>query len=84
MDVALQIYFKDSFLDDVIYENYSSGGYETIKSTFNVSIYLKKPPSVLKNIFQRENYDVPNYVVTKNETKTDIPSEYLYKQPASN
>ena len=51
LDVILQKYFKDSFLDDVICEHCSSGGSESIKSTFTVSRYLKKPPSVLKIIF---------------------------------
>ena len=27
---------------------------------------------------------MPNYVVSKKETKAAIPSEYLYKQPSSN
>ena len=35
-DVILQKYFKDSFLDDVICENCSSGGSESIKSTLTV------------------------------------------------
>ena len=58
MDVILQKYFKDSFLDDVICEIFSSGGSESIKSTFTVSRYLKKPPSVLKIILQRGTYDM--------------------------
>ena len=33
LDVILQNYFKDSFLDDVICENCSSGGSKSIKST---------------------------------------------------
>ena len=64
-DVMLQNYFKYSFLDDVICELFSSGGSESIKSTFTVSIYLKKPPSVLKIILQRETYDKTTYVATK-------------------
>ena len=48
LDVILQKYFKDSFLDDVICKNCSSGGSESTKSASTVSRYLKKPPSVLK------------------------------------
>ena len=40
---------------------------------------LKKPPSVLKILFQRGTYDKNTYVATKNEIKVAIPSEYLYK-----
>ena len=65
LDVMLQNYFKNSFLDDVICENCSSGGFESIKSTLTMSIYLKKPPSVLKMIFQRGTYDRTTYVATK-------------------
>ena len=46
-----------------------------------MSRYLKKPPSVLKILFQRGNYDMTTYVDTKNELKVAIPSEYIYKQP---
>ena len=84
LDVILQKYFKDSFLDDVICENCSSGGSESIKSTLTVSIYLKKPPSVLKIIFQRRMYDMTSGEAVKNELKISIPSEYLYKQPSIN
>ena len=82
LDVMLHNYFKDSFLDDVICENCSSGGPESIKSSFTVSRYLKKPPSVLKILFQRGNYDRTTYVATINELKVYIPSEYLYKEPS--
>ena len=58
LDVILQKYVKDLFLDDVICEKCSSDDYESIKSSFTVSIYLKKPHSVLKIIFQRGTYDV--------------------------
>ena len=58
MDVILHKYFKDSFLDDVICESFSSGGFESIKSTFTVSRYLKKPPSVVNILFQRGTYDM--------------------------
>ena len=81
MGVILHKYFKDSFLEDVICENCSSGGSESIKSTFNVSIYIKKPPSVLKILLQRGTYDMTSGEDVKNELKIDIPSEYLYKQP---
>ena len=43
LDFILQKYFKFSFLEDVICENCSSYGSESIKSTFTVSIYLNKP-----------------------------------------
>ena len=76
----LKNYFKDSLLGDIICEFFSSGGSESIKSTFTVSRYLKKPPSVLKIIFQRRTYDRTNLVATKNELKVAIPSEYLFKQ----
>ena len=84
LDVMLQNYFKDSFSDDVIYENCSSGDSKSIKSTFPVSRYLKKPPSVLKILFQRGTYDRTTCLDTKNELKVAIPSEYLFKQPSSN
>ena len=32
----------------------------------------------------RGNYYMTNYVATKNELKSAIPYEYLYKQPSSN
>ena len=51
LDVVVQNYFKDSFLDNIICENCSSGGYESTKSPLPVSINLKKPPSVLKILF---------------------------------
>ena len=84
LDIILQKYFKDSFLDNVICENCSSGGSESIKSTFTVSRYLKELPSVMKIIFQRGTYDMTSGEALKNEVKVAIPSEYLYKQPSSN
>ena len=45
-------------LKDVICENCSTGGSESIKSTFTVSRNLKEPPSVLKILFQRGTYDM--------------------------
>ena len=84
LDVILQKYFKDSFLNDIICENCSSGGSESIKSTFTVSRYLKKTPSVLKILFQRGTYDMTSGEAVKNEPTVDIPSEYLYKQPSIN
>ena len=84
LDVMLQNYFKDSFLDDVICENCSSGGSESIKSTLSVSRYIKEPPAVLNIIFQIESYDKTNLVATKNELKVAIPSEYLFKQQSIN
>ena len=65
-------------------ENCSSGGSKSIKSIFDVSRFLKEPPSVLKILFQRGNYDRTNYVDTENKLKFAIPSEYLCKQPSSN
>ena len=44
LDVMLQNYFKNSFLDDVICENCSSGGSESIKSTLTVSRHFKENP----------------------------------------
>ena len=67
LDVILQKYFKDSFLDDVIYENCSLGGFESIKSTFTVSWYIKKPPSVLKILFERGTYYMTSGKAVKNE-----------------
>ena len=84
LDVMLHNYFKDLFLDYVICEMFSSGGSEQIKSKFTVSIYLKKPPSVLKILFQRGTYDMTSDEALKNELKVAIPSEYFYKQPSSN
>ena len=75
--MLLQNYLKDSFLDDVICENFSSGGSESIKSTFAVSKYLKEPPSVLKIIFQSGTYYRTTYVATESEPKVAIPNEYL-------
>ena len=69
LDVILQIYFKESFLEDVICNSFSSGGSKSIKLTFAVSKYLKKPPSVLNILFQRVNYDMPNYVAKKMNLK---------------
>ena len=68
----------------VICENCSSGSSESIKSTFNVSRNLKKPPLVLKIIFQRGTYDMTSGEAVTNELKAAIPFEYLYKQPSSN
>ena len=84
LDVMIQNYFKDSLLDDVICGNCSSGGSESIKSRFTVSIYLKKPPSVLKILFHWGSYDRTTLVATKNELKVAIPSEYFLKQPSNN
>ena len=49
-----------------------------------MSRYLKKPPSVLKILFQRGSYDSTTFVATKNELKVVITSGYLFKQPSSN
>ena len=58
LNVIFHNYFQEYLLEDVICENCSSDGYESIKSTFTVSRYLKEPPPVLKIIFQRVTYDV--------------------------
>ena len=73
LDVMLHNYFKGKFLDNVICENCSSSGSESIKSTFTVSIYLKKPPSLLKILFQRWMYDMTSGEAVKNELKVAIP-----------
>ena len=73
LDVILQKYFKDSFLEDVICENCSSGGSESIKSTFTLSRYLKKTPSVLKILFQRGTYDM----ITGEDIKMNLSLLYL-------
>ena len=75
LDQMLQNYFKDSLLHNVICENCSSDGSESIKSTFTVSRYIKEPPAVLKILFQRGIYDSTNCVATKNGLKVSIPSE---------
>ena len=49
-----------------------------------MSRYLKKPPSVLKILFQRGSYDRTSGGALKNEVKVAIPSEYLNKQQSSN
>ena len=49
-----------------------------------MSIYLKKPPLVLKILFQRGTYDKTTIMATKNELKVAIPSEYFFKKPSSN
>ena len=58
---------------------FSSGGSESIKSTFTVTRYLKKPPSVLKILLQIGTYDINSGEAVKNNFKVAIPSEYLYK-----
>ena len=66
LDFILQNYFKESLLEDAICEKISSGGSESIKSTLTVSIYLKKPPSVLNILFQRGTYYMTTYVKKMN------------------
>ena len=84
LDVIFQNYFHESLLEDVICENFSSGGSESIKSTFTVSRYLRELPSFFKILFQRGTYYMTNYVAIKNELKVSITSEYLYKKPSIN
>ena len=38
LGVLFHNYFQESLLEDVMSENWSSGSYESIKSTFTVSI----------------------------------------------
>ena len=57
LDEIFQNYFNDSLLHDVICENVSSLGSESIKPTFTVSRHIKEPPTVLKILFQRGSYD---------------------------
>ena len=66
LDVIFQNYLQGSLLGDVICENCSSGSSESIKSTFTVSIYLKKPPSALKILLQRGKYDMSTGEAIKN------------------
>ena len=84
LDKMLQNYFNDSLLHDVICENCSSHGSESIKLTFTVSRCIKEPPTVLNILFQRVSYDSTNFVATKNEVKVGIPSEYMFKQQSIN
>ena len=63
LDFIFQNYFQGSLLEDV---NFSLIGYESIKSTFTVSIYLKEPPSVLKILFQIVTYDMTTFEAIKN------------------
>ena len=81
LDEMLQNYFNDSLLHDVICENCSSHGSESIKSTFTVSRHIEEPPTVLKILFQRGSYDISTIVATKNEVNVAITSEYMFKQP---
>ena len=84
LDVILQNNFNDSLLHDVICENCSSHGSESIKSTLTVPRHIKEPPTVLNILFQRGGYDSTTLVATKNEVKFAIPYEYMFKQPSSN
>ena len=55
LDVIFHHYFQESLLEDVIFENCSSGSSESIKSTFTVSRYLKEPPFSFKYYFPKRN-----------------------------
>ena len=79
LDFIFHNYFQDSLFEDVICENFSSGGSESIKSTFTVSINLNQPPSVLKILFQRGTYDMTTGKDIKNKLKIAIPLEFLHK-----
>ena len=80
MDQILQNFFNDSLLQNVICENCSSHGSESVKSTFTVSRHTKEPPTVLNILFQRGSYDSTTIVATKNEFKVAITYEYMFKQ----
>ena len=77
LDVTIQKNFKGSFVYDVICENCSSGGSESIILTFTVSRHLNKPPSVLKILFQIRSYDMTSGEAVKNEIKVAIPVNTL-------
>ena len=49
-----------------------------------MSRHIKEPPTVLKILFQRGNYDSTTFVATKKEVKVGIPSEYMFKLQSSN
>ena len=80
MDIIFNNYFQESFLEDVICENYSSGRSKSIKSTFTVSIYLMGSPSVLKIFIQRVTYDTTTGEAIKKDLKVSISLEFLYKK----
>ena len=84
LDQIFHNYFNDSLLHDVICENCSSLGSESIKPTFTVPRHRNEPPTVLKILFQKGSYDSTTLVATKNEVKVTIPSEYLFKETSSN
>ena len=67
-------------LKDVICENSSSGGSESIKSIFTVSGYLKKPLSVLKIVFQIGMYNMTTGEGIKNELKVAIRFGFFKKK----
>ena len=69
LDALFQNYFQELLLGYFICKNCSSGSFESIKSTFTVSRYLKKLPSVLKILFQRGDYDMTTYAATKMNLK---------------
>ena len=74
LDQIFYTYFNDSLLHDVICENCSPLDSESIKLTFTVSGHIKKPPTVLKILFQRVSYDSTTFVATENEVKVGILS----------
>ena len=69
LNVIFNNNFQKSLFEDVICENCSSGSYESIKSTFTVSINLKESPSVLKILFQRGTYDMTTVEAIKMNLK---------------
>ena len=79
LDEIFQQYFNDSLLHDVLCENCSQLENKPIKTTFTVSRHIKKPPTVLKILFQRTRFDTTKSVGSKNDLKVCLPSEYMIK-----
>ena len=84
LNVIFNHYFQESLLENVICENCLSGIYQSIKSTFTMSRYLKGPSSVLKILFQRGTYGMTTGEAFKNELKVAITLKRNYKIPSSN
>ena len=79
LDYIFQNYFKDSFIEDIICENFSSVRSEARKTTFNMCQTLKEPPSVLKIIFQKETFDIVDGRAKNNICKVAIKLEFFIK-----
>ena len=83
-DDIFKHYFNDSLLHDVLCENCSQLENKSIKTTFTVSRHIKKPPTVLKILFQRTRYDTTQKAGSKNDLKVCLPFEYMIKHQSSN